>query len=83
MANGYLTDDQLFGVTGGVGEGDEYDISSDFSTCEDWMCESCRMTCKDKYHICTNGSGVSRKVCRYCFNYDKKNKVCLLGKTVL
>lgn len=82
MANGILSDDQLLKVSGGVDAKDLEDISSNYSSCADWACASCRRSCPDKVHFCDNG-GVSRTVCRYCLNYDSAAKECKIGRTVL
>ncbi len=76
MAKGILSDDQLFNVSGGVDTAE--DISSNYSSCGDWVCASCRRPCADKIHFCDYG-GVSRTVCRYCRNYDPAGEVCKLG----
>lgn len=82
MANGILSDDQLFNVSGGTDSTDTEDISSNYSSCGDWICASCRCPCADKIHLCNNG-GISRTVCRYCLNYDLAGEVCRLGHSFI
>lgn len=82
MAKDILTDDQLMNITGGFTAGDGEDISANFRSCKDWVCETCRKPCREKCHICDNGS-ISRTVCCFCSHYDKVGKICLLGKTEL
>lgn len=83
MANGILSDEQLFDVSGGTDStAYEKDISSNYRSCKDWVCKSCRRPCADKIHFCDN-SGISRTVCRYCLNYDTAKEVCGLGHSFI